>query len=245
MVPDLHAAAADRDDARLLRFINDIQPLDEPVGWLATFRDAVVALLGDVDRVSLSVNLQSFDREHSVLYGNGPLRRVTPIVRSRRAGDDPAPILLSEAARQGFPVADYHPPIVFTYHAGEGAYHGAIILWRLTTQAGISEHSLELLENLRPFITYRLFDCIARMVRDERIERFVEPLAETIGTRVALTTQQQEIFALVATGMSIGAIATRMGMLPTMVRRQLDAIYKETGAFDVGEIIRRYVDREE
>ena len=119
------------------------------------------------------------------------------------------------------------------------------MLWRLKTAPPITEHSLELLHELRPFITYRLYDCITRMVRDERIERFIEPLAESIGTRVALVPQQQEIFALVASGMSIGAIAARMGMTPALVRRHLEGIYRTTGALDVGEIVRRFVEREE
>lgn len=230
-----------RDDVRLLRFLNVIGPLDEPIAWIASFRDAIVDLLGDVDRASVSLNLQSFDAEHRIAYGHGMASRITPLVMHRSGPDAPADRLVAEARDQGVPVGDYHPPTVFTYAAGERTYLGAIVLWQLRTSPAISERSLEMLNELRPFITYRFVECIARMVRDERVERSVGSLAAAIGARAGLSDAQREILALVASGMSFGAIGARLGIAPATVRRHLEAIYRRTGTYDVAGIIRRFV----
>lgn len=230
-----------RDDVRLLTFMNRVPPLDEPIAWATGFRDALVELLGDVDRISVTVNLESFDLEHRLTYGHTYRWRVNPIVINRLGTDGPAHMLAAAAADAGFPINDYHTPSVFTYSAGEGTYLGAIILWRLRTRTPVSEQSLQLLNDLRPYITFRMFECVARMVRDERVERSIGSLAALVSARVGFTTRQREVFALAATGMSIGAIAARLGMLPAIVRRSLQGIYKRAGSADVGEIFRRFV----
>ena len=237
LLPD----AEGRDDARLLRFFNRIPPLDEPIAWANGFRDALVELFDDVDRISITVNLESYDLEHSVTYGHVVGARVTPLVLNRIGTKGPADMLALAAANAGFPISDYHTPSVFTYSAGEGTYLGAVILWRLRSRTPVSERTLELLNDLRPFITYRLFECVARMVRDERVQQSIGPLASTVGSRVGFTTRQSEVFALAATGMSVGAVATRLNMLPAVVQRTIASIYNRTGSADIGEIFRRFV----
>jgi DNA-binding CsgD family transcriptional regulator len=243
--PDLRAQSDARDDARLLRFMNRLGPLDEPIGWLAGFRDALAELLGDVDRVSISVSLESFDDDLRLDHAHGDGARVTPLVVLRRGSKAPAARLVREAAEAGFPLELYHPPTVFTYAAGASRYLGAILLWRLRAHAPIGERSLELMHELRPFLTYRMCECVERMVRCERIENGVGAIASGIGLRVGLAPEQHEVFALAATGMSVGAIAARLGLATSTVRRRLAAIYRRTAASNVGEIIRRYAEPEE
>jgi DNA-binding CsgD family transcriptional regulator len=233
--PRAHADA--RDDARLLRFLNRLAPLDEPIGWLAGFRDVLAELLGDVDRVSVSVNAASFDADHQ-LAGLG-VERIHPIVVARAAERDPASRIVEEARATGFPVDAYLAPVVFTYHAGEGTYVGAVLLWRLRDREPIGERSLALMHELRPFITYRLVECIARMVRTDRLERSFGALAAEIAGRAGLSEPQTEVFALAATGLSVGSIAARLGVTPRTVRRRIAAICRLTGATDVPDAIRR------
>src|SRR5687768_2746355 len=184
LLPD----AEGRDDVRLLQFLNRIPPLDDPIGWATGFRDALVQLLGDVDRISVTVNLESYDLEHRITYAHPFRWRVTPMVMNRTGTEGPAHMLAAAAADAGFPIGDYHTPSVFTYSAGEGTYLGAIILWRMRTRSPVSEGSLQLLNDLRPFITYRMFECVARMVRDERIEKSIGGLAAQVGSRVGFTS---------------------------------------------------------
>lgn len=238
---DLRAAADARDDARLIRFLNRLPALEEPIAWLGAFRDALADLLGDVDRLSISMNLQSFDLEHRLGWGYEEGGGVSPIVVSRAVSGDIVGRLLREAAGSGFPVAEYHPPTVFAYYAGERTYLAAIILWRELAAPAISDASLTLMHRLRPFITHRLVECIGRFVRDDRVARGAGAIAAQIGARTGLSADEREILALALGGMSIGAMSSRTGLGPTAIRRHLDEIYRLTGTFDVGEIIRRYV----
>lgn len=238
---DLRADADARDDARILRFLNALTPLEEPIAWIGIFRDALADLLGDVDRVSISMNLQSFDLEHRVAYGHDDPSPIAPMVVPRSAGDDLAGRLVRDAAASGFPVGDYRAPAVFAYHAGERTYLASIMLWRSRAMPPISEASLTMLHNLRPFITFRLTECIQRFVRDDRTARGAGAMACQIGARAGLDGDEREILALALSGMSVGAIAMRTGMTSAAVRRHLAAIHRLTGTFDVGEIIRRFV----
>jgi DNA-binding CsgD family transcriptional regulator len=238
---DLRAEADARDDARLLRFLNSLTPLEEPIAWIGTFRDALADLLGDVDRISISMNLQAFDLEHRVAYGHENPASVAPMVVPRSAGDDIAARLINEATLSGFPVDDYHAPAVFCYHAGERTYLAAIILWRSRAMQPIGEASLIMMHTLRPFITYRLSECIDRFMRDDRTARGAGAMACQIGARTGLDPDEREILALTLAGLSIGAIALRTGLTVASVRKHVAAIHRVTGTFDVGEIIRRFV----
>jgi hypothetical protein len=65
------------------------------------------------------------------------------------------------------------------------------------------------MHELRPFLTYRMCECVERMVSCEGVENGVGAIASGIGLRVGLKPEQHEVFALAATGMSVGAIIRR------------------------------------
>lgn len=236
--------------ANIREFLNALPLSGDPVTWITTTREVLKRLLGDVDRISIEVNVHCdlhnpgnnnsnmFVAQH---FAGEESRNHRTIVTSQLRMKSPGELLLDALRRQKFPLDDFHPPHVFEYYIHEGQTHvGTIFLWREQRKPLISTRTLGAMEELRPFLTFLLTDCIARRRRPEFDLRMFTEIVTVVGRNEGLTVRENEVLLHHLLGREYEEIADRLNISVDTVRKHVKAIHRKSGARTYTELFARY-----
>ncbi len=212
------------------------------------FRDELCKLLGDVDRVTVSVNL-GCDLQHPENYN--PLLTVTKHNQASESesvmfvaphAEDGVHVdrFLEDFRRQGYPLDLYHPPHGFDYYYGGNAYLGTMFLWRELGELPISEATLELVGAMRPFLVFALSDLVARRQHSEPDVRVFTDAVRGLTDTSGLSTQELRVVILQLFGHSYKEMADMLGISVDGVKHHLKMIHRKTGARSYTELFAKY-----
>lgn len=211
-------------------------------------RDELCAVLGDVDRVTMNVNV-GCDLRNPQNYRPGIF-----ITRYSRTDDTDGAVkvasnvndasqserLLEYLREQGFPVEAYQPPQSFHYYLGEHAYLGTIFLWREHAREAISKTTLDTMAQLEPFFIFALSDLVARRQNLEPTDRtFLDAMQSLSGT-ARLSKQEERVIILQLFGHSYKEIADMLGVSVDGVKHHLKMVHRKTGARSYTELFAKY-----
>jgi len=237
---------------RFLTFMNGFAVSGDPREGMTACRNGLMALLGDVDRISISVNYSCDLRDPA---GYNPqvtiAQHITPmgagVVDGDRGGaklqtsvGTPVERLVQDLQTQGFPLDDYYPPDGFAFYVSGSAYLGTLILWRLKVHPPISSASLSLMSRLEPFLIFVLSDMVARRQHaDPDVMKFSNALQQLAG-EVSLSRGEQRVVLLQLFGHSYKAIADILGVTMDAVKHHLKVIHRKTGTRSFTELFAKY-----
>lgn len=233
---------------RILGFLNALPVSGDAVEWILSFRDEFCTLLGDVDRVTVNVNL-GCDLQHPENYKPGltvtkyntePDTDSGVFVASHAQNGAPSERLLEDARRQGYPVDLYHPPHSFDYYFGGKAYLGTIFLWRELEREPISADTLKTVAALEPFIVFALSDLIARRQHSEPDVRVFTDALRGLTATSGLSNQELRVVILQLFGHSYKEMADMLGISVDGVKHHLKMIHRKTGARSYTELFAKY-----
>jgi DNA-binding CsgD family transcriptional regulator len=220
----------------------------DPVEWIGEFRDELCRLLGDVDRITVNVNV-GCDLRNPENYKPGvAIRRRNSadveesgvIVTSHFQEGSQSERLIAEFRRSGFPLEDYYPPHGFDFYFGGQAYLGTIVLWRELVHEPISRDTLDTIESLHPFLMFALSYIVARrQLAEPDVRIFVDAL-RGLTTTSGLSTQEQRVVMMQMFGHSYKEMADLLGITVDGVKHHLKMIHRKTGARSYTELFAKY-----
>jgi DNA-binding CsgD family transcriptional regulator len=240
--------ASDFNPDRFVPFLNALPTTSDLEPWLIRFRESLRQLLGDVDRVGVNVNVgcdlhRSRERETFTLYflqAFAPERGQNPEVAVGICPQDRHHYeRLLEVSYRFLSREEHHPVHGVDYHYN-GSYIGSILLWRARQQPPISEETLKLLEDLRPFIIFAFSDAIARFRYVRPGGRTLQRIASIIRRDIGLTDREWEVLQLQMSGMSYKEIADCLNLSVVAVKKRVAQIYRKAGVENQFELFARY-----
>jgi DNA-binding CsgD family transcriptional regulator len=232
----------------ILRFMNSLPVTDDPVQWISVFKEELKLLLGDVDRVSVRVdincNLQNPARHQ-------PTMRIVPGTTSSRDGEKPLTVaavrkegnqadrMMEDMQATNFPFEHYHEPAVFTYYFAGQAPLGTIFLWKEIGKEPLSSAIQEAMVLLEPFIVFILSDLVARRRYADPNMGMFAPLDFMINDS-SLSKQEQRVVILQLFGHSYKEMADMLGVTVDGIKHHLKMIHRKTGTRSYTELFAKY-----
>lgn len=233
----------------LIRFLSTLPTSHSIQEWTDQFRHGLQALLGDVDRISLSINIQC------ELFNPEGYSPTISIAQSLTTGARAADALNQDTSEHGgeylkrfleylkrrkFPFAEFHAPRSFEYYHMGQAYIGVIVLWRDRSRPPISDRTLQLMERLQNFVVFLMSDFVARHQLARPIERVFNRALEGLMREIGLTSQEQRIMILQLLGLSYEEVASELNISLNTVRFHLRSVYNKTGTHSQAELFAKY-----
>lgn len=242
----------ERGGEAILRFLRSLPTGGGTRQWLEMFREALRTLLQDVDRVTVSVNVEcdvrypeSYAPElvvaQHVSDSHEPTSVITALANS--GGSGIAGRFITEMRRSGLPVDRYHVPSDFVYYISGVAYIGTIILWRDAAKPAISGETLALMQELEPMIIVLLSDCIARHQRARPLDRAFHGALRRLIQEAGLTGQEARIALLQLLGRSYKEIADLLDISLDTVGKHINSIHRKTRTRGHTELLAKYFTR--
>lgn len=234
---------------RVLQFLNALPVTGEPLEWIPAFRNALCLLLGDVDRVTVEVNI-GCDLRNPETYSPGVF--ITSYNSARSSENEPVLVssgkvevsqserLLEYMRHKGFPTNDYHPPHALNYYLGTQAYLGTIFLWRHYHEEPISKTTLEIIASLESFIIFAFSDLVARRQYSRPADKTFLDAMESLTGAAGLSRQEQRVIILQLFGHSYKEMADMLGISVDGVKHHLKMIHRKTGARSYTELFAKY-----
>ncbi len=233
---------------RFVSFLNAMPTTCRTDEWLLAFRTALRAFLGDVDRVSVNVNIgcdpggDGIERDFTAYFMQAfvPGARDAPdlAIGACPAGTHHYERLI-EVSYRHLPKELYHP-VHATDYLHNGAYLGSVLLWRERRNRPIREETLRLLEELRPFIVFVLSDAIARFRVVRPGHRTIERVATLLRKEVGLTQREWEVLRLHMAGLTYKEIAACLNVSVVAVKKRIGGIHRKAGVENQFELFARY-----
>ncbi|MEO5928462.1 MAG: helix-turn-helix transcriptional regulator [Candidatus Kapaibacterium sp.] len=232
---------------RLLRFLNTLPVVVNPMEWVSSFREELRLMLGDVDRIAVNVNFNC-DLRNPAEYE--PVVAITSYnvvdldeiisVNSRLHTGLRSDALIEELRKQAFPLEQYHAPHSFDYNLEGIAYLGTIMLLREIRRPPVSDATIELVKNLEPFIVFVLSDLVARrQYADPNVGTFSTALQSLI-VEFGLSRQEQKVVILQLFGHSYKEMAEILSISMDGVKHHLKMIHRKTGTRSYTELFAKY-----
>lgn len=232
------------DDSKWLALVNDLPLAMDTVEWAIKFRKALVAYLGDVDNIVISVvtNLDLVQPDsnkqgqyHLQDHNTTTSRTKVRVARAlNRTGWKAYFDLISS---DGFPAHLYQEPVGFDYwYQTKESYLGSIILFRKVGEPPVSKATEKRMEELRPFLVYVLSDHIARQRLKNPVDLIFRDLVPRIASNADLTAREQEVLMLLVTGYTKPEIGTLLHISSRTVESHISHIYTKTGVNRVSEL---------
>jgi len=234
------------EGARWTRFLDQLPLSSSAVEWIETFQSALVEFFDEVDRVSIALNAMCdlmtpglYEPAVAIIdYGRG--ERAPHVLVGADLNEDVVAARLQEFERRGFPLCDYHRPIVVVVTFAGRAYLGSMFFWRLRTRQPFSDDTTIRIESLSRFFEFMLSDAVARVrLADPVIGEFDEAFNAFI-TELKLSPAQIRVALLLVQGRSHDEIAEALDLSINTVRSHLRAIYARAGVSSAHEFIAHY-----
>lgn len=231
-------------------FLNGLPVTDDWIQWVRGMSECLKQFLGDVDRVTIAVNLacdlHDIDNNEPNLYftqhiGGKPTKRGMAVITSRRREASHGEMLLQDLKKQGFPLNLYHKPNYFEYYIEHKAYVATIILLRKKEYPPISTDTLLTMEDIRPFLVFALSDCIARRHRDRLDPAAFNDIVSAIGEKEGLSDRQTQVLFHHLLGQEYNEIAVHLGISRDTVRKHVMAIHYKAQVKTFTELFARHL----
>lgn len=233
---------------KVIEFMNSLPSTGDVVVWRDLFGAALCRLFDDIDRVSVSLNL-NVDLISPEAYGDPAFSTVQVIQNSKSArvpmtseaaSGSHAERLMKNIRLQGFPLENYHPPIFYSYYYRESAYLGTMILWRERHRRPITRETVEMINSLHHFFSFLFTDVVVQVRHMEPANHlFVEAL-DRVAEEHDLSLQERRVLTFLLSGASHEMIASSMHIAVATVRTHIRAIYQRTGVHSVSELFAQY-----
>jgi transposase len=243
------AADASTIPTTILLFLNSLPLRLKPQAWISEFRDALLRLLGDVDRMSISINthcdlLDPHDYKpdliisHNIAASAGTVGSVTvvPYELNEHSSDR----ILADLRRQGHSLDLYHEPHSFTYHYAGNAYLGTIFLWRLSAKQPISQQTIQTMVSLEPFIIFALSDLITRFHYAFPINNAFYNALVHMAKEARLTLLEKQAVSYRLNGLRYKEIASEMGKSEDAIRKYIASVHRKTNTRSLPEVFAKY-----
>lgn len=233
----------------IIDFLNSLPTTGDSKLWIAGFREALLNLLGDIDRITISVNVdcniidpESYNVGTFIIQHVSPSQEVSASVdvQSNAMTESHAGRILDAMRGQNYPFASYHTPSSFDYFYKGEAYLGVIILWRELSKPPINQVTLETVRMLEPFLIFALSYLVARHQTEKPIGRVFN---EAIGAMIrdaGLSPQEHRIAVLQLMGHSYKEIADLLFVSLDTVKKHFKYIHRKTGTRSQAELFAKY-----
>ncbi|KXK56427.1 MAG: response regulator [Chlorobi bacterium OLB7] len=234
---------------QLLTFLNSLSTESDSVAWITAFREGLLQLLADVDKVAVAVN---FECDILTPGASGYDVQVQQFVdTAQRASQEVAmnesqqsltrsQSIIQALRLRGFTEDLYHQPIAFEYYLKGVEYLGVVVLWREQSKTAISKETIELLTRLEPFITFALSDLVARHQLAKPQERLFNAAMVAMRNEGKLTEQERRVVILQVTGHTYQQIADKLEISVETVRKHISNVYRKTGTSSSVELFAKY-----
>jgi len=248
--------SSELDQRSLLDFLNRLPTTNDVTSWITEMKLGLQSLLR-ISRVTITINVH-LDLDKVVVgerHGRGrPRRRDIVTITQRDSTTDAKATLIAKhrqgsrldqvlgaMGRGGFPLNQYHAPVGFEYtHAG-GENIGTIILWQDRQRPPILESTRTLMDEMRPFLTFLLTDCIARMPRNVFDVRTFTHVVMNMAERKGLTRRQCEVLIPHMLGRDVPQISAELGIAETTVKSHISTIHRRSGCRTPTELFAQYL----
>jgi DNA-binding CsgD family transcriptional regulator/DNA-binding transcriptional ArsR family regulator len=232
----------------ILGFLNALPSTMDPVEWINCFRDALLELFDDIDRISIIVNTlcdltkpQEYVPTVSIAHHNqgstaGGSISVTAIDAPKQRFEG----IVEDFRRQGFPLKEYHPPHGFDYYYEGHAYLGTVILWREVTAPALSDHTVAVFGSLEPFLTFMLTDLVTRHQYGKPVDRAFYQAWERLVEEALLSPQERRIIVLQLLGHSYKEMADQLSVTVDTIKKHFKQIHRKTGTRGQAELFAKY-----
>ncbi|MBS1913373.1 MAG: winged helix-turn-helix domain-containing protein [Bacteroidetes bacterium] len=230
----------------ILHFLNRLPLTNDTQRAVDRYREALLELIGEVDRVSIYVNincaLQDPDEyQPDMMITVDATSGVEGVsVTSYHQGERPSDRLLDNFRSQGLPVDQFHPPVSFDYYYNDHAYLGTIFLWRDRTKPITSERSRNTVALMEPFIIYMLSDLIARYHYAHPVDRMFHDALKNMTQEAGLSTQERRVVMLRLLGLSYKEIADQLSISEDAIKKHLGSVHRKTGTRSYTELFAKY-----
>lgn len=231
---------------KLLHFLNRLPLTGDMQSAVDVYRQALSEMIGEVERVSLFVNVNC-DLQDPDVYQPGTMITVDTTsgsegvsVTTYSKGDRPSDQYLENFKNQGLPLHEYHEPIIFDYYFNDKAYIGTIFLWRLRIKPAISERARKLVALLEPFIIYILSDLVARYHYAHPVDRMFHDALKTMATEASLSPQERRVVSLRLLGLAYKEIADQLNISEDAIKKHLGSVHRKTGTRSYTELFAKY-----
>lgn len=249
----------DRDvhfNTGLINFLNSFSTSSVPQEWLSRFRDSLLSILHDVDRISINIDLTlDFEdsRKNERIGKNKLVFRQSQLsekrgadalgvidVSVREGGSRPVDQILHYLLQQGVPVDQNYPPAIFDYYLAPGVYLGTMLLWRELGRSPISQSSIDLVRSLEPFILFMLSDIVARHQRTKPMDTAFKESLQRMMADASLSVQEQRVVYLQLLGCSYKETADLLRVSLNTIRHHLKSIHTKTNTRSQSELFAKY-----
>jgi DNA-binding CsgD family transcriptional regulator len=230
-------------------FLNALPSTTDPVEWITTFREALLGLFEEVDRISIVVNtlcdlvdpeeyVPTFSIRMHTKGGTIPSGSISIGHVGERRGRFEE--ICEDFRQKGFPIHEYHAPHGFDYHYKGHAYLGTIILWREVTAPPISDHTIDAIQSLEPFLTFMLTDLVTRHEYMKPVDRVFHDAFDRLVEEAALSPQERRIIVLQLRGYSYKEMADLLSVSVDTVKKHFKQIHRKTGTRGQAELFAKY-----
>jgi DNA-binding CsgD family transcriptional regulator len=238
-------------EAAILRFINKMPLTSDITEWILAFRDALCELLDGVDRVSVGINTfflvgpptLAIDRIGTRLIREIPVDNAEQspwAVMEYDSSGPPCQQLVQVYSQRYKTEARYHPPYPIEYFSEDRRYIGSIVLWANREGSPIPEHTVDLILQLRPFITFALTDAVARHECNNPVHHPFREALINMSAEAGLTGQESRIILLRLLGKSYKSIAEIVHISIGTVKKHFSSIHRKTGTGCQAELFAKY-----
>lgn len=237
---------------RMLSLLNNLPTHTNTTTWAIDLRNLFLQTFPDVDHVVISIVSTTNPLEPKSDIGreirtlNGVLNSSTKTFGLKIREKDPnGPRdwldLIGPGKESGFPFDQYHDPIGFNVQHGEGAYCGAIILFRKKGKSPISETTTRDIERILPFLGYVYSDHVSRRQNENPTNDAFRDIVHRVGQNSSLTKREIEALLLLVSGYSYDGIADALQVARGTVNTHIKSLYRKTGTSSVKDLFARYI----
>jgi DNA-binding CsgD family transcriptional regulator len=229
-----------------IEFLNSIPTTHDVLEWIVKFRERLRALLGDVDRISIAVNIDcdlrdSFNHKKVITVtqiSDGSKRNA---VTTTLYDQSPSRRMRDNLMKMEFPFHCYRDPETFEYFLGRHAYVGAIFLWREKSKSAISRKTLQTMQELESFIVFLLTDIVARhKYSDATVDSQFALSLGGMFSDAKLSEREAQVVTLQLFGHTYDQIADRLSLSINTVRKHVASIHRKTGTHSFTELFAKY-----
>jgi DNA-binding CsgD family transcriptional regulator len=238
----------------LVNFLNAFPMVNDVNVWLEQFRNNLLKILPDVDRIVVNVDVacdlsdsRSIARNIVVLrqHASGDAESVSVTsesvdVQSRANEADPVGSVIEYLRRDSFPFEKYHAPRAFNYWLEAGRYLGSILLFRDRHTVPTSTRTYELFNALSPFIMFMLSDSVARHQRVKPMDLAFKDAMQRMMAESGLSIQEQRVVFLQLLGCSYKESADLLRVSLNTIRHHLKSIHAKTNTRSQSELFAKY-----
>lgn len=234
---------------RLLAFLNSLSTDSDSVVWMTAFREGLLQMLSDVDKVSVAINFecdivtpgtigygvqvqQFYDTAQGSAQGVALKESQQTLTRSQA--------IIQSLRSRGFTEDLYYQPISFEYYLKGIEYLGVLILWRERTKSAISKETVSMLGQIEPFIIFAFSDLVARHQLAKPQEQLFNSAMIRMQNEGQLTEQERRVVVLQVMGHTYQQVADKLGVSVETVRKHISNVYRKTETNNSVELFAKY-----